>query len=665
MKQIALKVWNVFKHLSLGLVLIAATSAVLLFSDWNQRRVGQAALPRVAVLKYASRPMMDELVEGAIAALAENHFQPAKDIALTIYNAENDMSTATSIAKELVAGKGSLLITFGTPSLQAVAQANREGRNTHIFGGVTDPFGAGVGIHREAPLDHPPHLAGIGSFQPVESLFRLMKKELFPGLKTVGVVWNPSEACSQACTFKARRICRELDIELIETSVEKSSDVNDAANSLIARGAQAIWLGGDNTVDMAVDALVAAARKARIPVVSHAPNQLANGVCVVLGANYREVGYLTGQMAAKALRGADVRQIPVENILPERLGVNLIGLKSLKDNWNASPTVRERADLLLDETGLHEKVKAKAAPAPSSARMWKLHIIRYADASHSEDTCRGLLAGLAEAGLREGVDIKTHVQSAQGQISMLNSLVDLASNDHADMILAVGTPTLQAVMNRMQTTPIIYATVASGVQAGAGRTPTDHKPNVTGVDTLSAYADMAEILRQCLPSVRKVGTLFTPGESNSVFGKERLREDLQKKGIELVTVPVEAPGEVSDAILSLSGRQIDAVCQLSDNLCTSCFTSIISAADRAKLPVFSFVSVQARQGSVLAVARDYEEVGHEAARLAARVIRGESPARIPFLLPRSYRLVINLKQADKHGVHVPEALLKRADELIK
>ena len=609
--------------------------------------------------------MMDDLVDGALAALAENSFVPAKTVSLSMYNAENDMATAASIAKEMVAGKDALLITFGTPSLQAVAQANREGRNTHIFGGVTDPFGAGVGIHRDNPLDHPSHLAGIGTFQPVESLFRLLKKELFPGLKKVGVAWNPSETCSEACTLKARKVCRELDIELLETAVEKSSDVGDAANSLIGRGVQAIWVGGDNTVDLAVDALVAAARKAQIPVVCHAPAQLANGVCVALGADYREVGRLTGQLAAKVLQGADVRQIPVENVVPERLALNLVGLKSLKENWSASSALRERAGVVLDGTGLHEKAKIKTASAAAPSKLWKLYILRYADASHVEETCQGVQAGLAQAGLREGVDIKTSLQSAQGQLATLNSLVDLASNDRADLVVAVGTPTLQAAMNRLQQTPIVYATVASGVDAGAGRTAADHRPNVTGVDSLAAYADLADVLRQCMPSVRKVGTLFTPGESNSVFGKNCLQADLKKKGIELVTVPVESPGDVSDAVLALSGKGIDAICPLSDNLCVACFTSILSAAERARLPLFSLVSVQARQGSVLAVARDYEEIGREAARVAVRVLRGESPAKIPFQLPSTYRLVINLRQAAKHGIRVPESLLKRADEVIK
>jgi hypothetical protein len=49
----------------------------------------------------------------------------------------------------------------------------------HVFGLVADPFGAGVGISKENPLDHPRHLVGIGTLLPVADGFKLAK-EFFP-----------------------------------------------------------------------------------------------------------------------------------------------------------------------------------------------------------------------------------------------------------------------------------------------------------------------------------------------------------------------------------------------------------------------------------------------------------------------------------------------------
>jgi ABC-type uncharacterized transport system substrate-binding protein len=207
--------------------------------------------------------------------------------------------------------------------------------------------------------------------------------------------------------------------------------------------------------------------------------------------------------------------------------------------------------------------------------------------------------------------------------------------------------------------------VASGVQAGAGRSRTDHRPNVTGIDTEGPYAEMAEILHQCLPSARRVGTLFAPGETNSVFNRDLLEAALRGRGVELVSVPVNAPGEVADAAMALTSKPIHAVCQIMDNLCVSCFATILSAAERARMPVWSFAATHPRLGSVLALSRDYYDAGREAGLVAARVLRGENPAQIPFSVVKKARLGINLQQARKFGIEIPEALLRRADEVIR
>src|SRR5262249_52302811 len=155
-------------------------------------------------------------------------------------------------------GKFDLVLTASTVSMQAVANANKAGKTLHVFGAVADPYSAGIGVSRENPKSHPPHLTGIGTFMPVAANFQLAQR-MFPGLKTVGVAWNPSESTSRAYTMKAREVCQMLGIELIEATVDNSSGVGEATNSLVSRGAQAIWIGGDVTVLVAAEAVIGAA----------------------------------------------------------------------------------------------------------------------------------------------------------------------------------------------------------------------------------------------------------------------------------------------------------------------------------------------------------------------------------------------------------------------
>src|SRR5262249_6317763 len=154
-------------------------------------------------------------------------------------------------------GKFDLVLTASTLSMQAVANANKAGKTIHVFGAVADPFSAGIGLNRDKPMDHPRHLVGIGSFIPVAGNFELARR-MFPALETVGVAWTPAESNSRAFTIKARETCQALGIQLLETTVENSSGVGEAANSLVSRGAQALWIGGDVTVMVAADAVIRA-----------------------------------------------------------------------------------------------------------------------------------------------------------------------------------------------------------------------------------------------------------------------------------------------------------------------------------------------------------------------------------------------------------------------
>jgi len=358
------------KRLLMGFVLIGLASGILLFSDLNHR-VLPSAVRRVAIFQIATRPLMDECVAGVRDGLKAEGFYDGQGIITDRYNAENDLATANTIARSIIDRGYDLVITVSTPCMQIFAGVNRKGTVKHVFCAVTDPFGAGVGIDRVDPGKHPRHLAGIGTFQPVEATFRIAK-QLFPELKRVGEAWNPAEACSEACTVKARAICKELGIELVEANVDSSSGVKETVNSLVARGVQAIWIGGDNTVELAVDAVVEAAGKARIPVFSNAPSNVGRGLLFALGADYIEVGRSAGVLAGKILAGLDPGSVRIEDVMPRRLALNLHTLKGLRESWSASQDMIASAADLIDESGVATSRSAAASvPAPVAGREYK------------------------------------------------------------------------------------------------------------------------------------------------------------------------------------------------------------------------------------------------------------------------------------------------------
>lgn len=669
------------RRLALGLFLIVLTSCILLMSDWGHRHSSSKSKVDVAVLQYASRPIMDDTVEGMIQGLKNEGYEDGRNMTLSLFNAENDIPTSTVIAKELTGGKYNLVLTASTPCMQAVAHANQQGKTIQVFGAVTDPFASGVGLNRDAPLDHPPHLVGIGTFQPVVEAFRLARK-CNPSLKSVGVVWNPAEACSEACTKLARQITDELGINLVETNVGNSSEVLEAATSLAQSDIQAFWIGGDNTVGIAIQLLVEVANKSGIPVFTNEPVDTREGVLFGLGANYYDVGLLAGQMAGDILNGKDPSTIAIENKVPQKLYINKQTLSKFKKTWVFPADVLEQADGVVDERGnftsmdqpaydaSNEQNRTTRSQKPEESQKSKnqpisISVIKFLDSPASEQSESGVYIGLKASGLVKGKDYTIRARSAQGDIATLRMLVDAAITEEAQMLITLSTPTLQTAIKRITDIPIVFTHVADPVVAGAGKNNTDHLPNVTGAYNLSDYEGLIRMVCQCLPQAKRVGTLFSPSELNSVFHKNNLTKAGEHLGIEVVAVGANSSVEVYDAAMSLCSRDIDAICQIADNLCDGSFASIAQAAEKNNMPLSGFASHNLKSGAFLVLARDFEDTGKEAGLIAARVIRGEDPADIPFSTIRTSKLLINKSAADRLGIQIPPHIMRQAVEIVE
>jgi ABC-type uncharacterized transport system substrate-binding protein len=307
---------------------------------------------------------------------------------------------------------------------------------------------------------------------------------------------------------------------------------------------------------------------------------------------------------------------------------------------------------------------ATGAAAPDGqtlGRTWRIREVSYIESVMVEEAMRGLRDGLEESGLRPGADFTLNTLSAQGDMASLGSLFDSARTAGTDLYVVYSTPALQAALKKSLEAPLVFTVVANPFVAGAGETDVDHLPNVTGVYTLGPYREMAELLAAHFPRIKRVGTLFCPAEANSVANKEAFVREAERRGMTVEALPVNTASELSDAALALSGRRLDAFVQVIDNLTTAGFPTIARVAAQARIPVFACQGAAVRQGAVLALSRDYYDAGRDTALKAARVMRGEDPAAIPFSPPSTVKKFVNLKSARECGLDVPAALLEGAE----
>jgi putative ABC transport system substrate-binding protein len=145
----------------------------------------------------------------------------------------------------------------------------------------------------------------------------------------------------------------------------------------------------------------------------------------------------------------------------------------------------------------------------------------------------------------------------------------------------------------------------------------------------------------------------------------QLEERARAEGFEFEKIGIATTSDVADAGITLASLDLDVWAQITDNLIASSYPAIMESSRRARLPVITFAPVAADFGALLIVARDYYDTGVEQGLLAARVLRGENIAKIPFTTTPTLSYIVNLKTASDYGISVPQDMIDQARQVIR
>ncbi len=647
---------KIFKHLALGVGLIAAASAVLLFSDLNHRS-GSASrerrIPRIALMQFAATSLLDDTVQGMRQGLRNAGLEEGRNVQLKVFNASGDYATANTMARDIASGGFDLIMTASTPALQVMAKVNRDSKIPHVFGAVTDPYGSGVGITGPEPSQHPPHLAGVGTFQPVAASFETARK-MFPELVRVGTIWNPGEHNSEACVLKARAVCQRLGIQLIEANAGNTSEAADAVRSVLARGAQAVWVGGDTVAMSAIAAVLSAAATANVPVFTNDPNDTSLGALFAIGASYRVVGETCGTMAAEILRGTSPAQYRIEDLAPQVLTLNEALADNLKNGWTVPDEVRRMA-------AASAVVPADLPARPQAGRTYKVGILAFGPDPIFETATEGIVAGLAEAGFIVGKNLELKQVHPNGDMSLLPQVTRDLAHSGCDLIIPLSTPCLASVCALVKDLPVVFGVVSAPIEAGAGDDFERHRPNVTGAVWTAPHRDAFVWLKKLYPDCRRVGIIYNASEANSRRELEITRKMLATLGMTAETRTIGNSSEISQALQSLLSTGVDAVFGMADNTVVSSFSAVAAACRKHRIPLIADDRSLMGSGALLSVGASPVIEGRHVAQMATRVLLGAAPVDIPFEPSRGSETVVDLAAAAHLGVTLPAELLHKAD----
>ncbi|ASV85952.1 MULTISPECIES: ABC transporter substrate-binding protein [Ochrobactrum] len=276
----------------------------------------------------------------------------------------------------------------------------------------------------------------------------------------------------------------------------------------------------------------------------------------------------------------------------------------------------------------------------------------------------GVKDALAEAGFKEGENLKFVYQSAQGNPATAAQIARQFVGEAPDVIVPISTPSAQAVVSATRDIPIVFTAVSDPVGAQLVKDMTKPGGNVTGLSDMSPVVEHIKLIKEVMPNIKKLGYLYNSGETNSVSLLAALKEAASAEGIEIVESAATKSAEVQGAARALVGRA-DAMYVPTDNTIVSALESAVGVAEESKLPLFTADTDSVKRGALAALGFNYYDVGKQTGAVVVKILNGEKPGDIAVDIAKGTDLVINLSAAKKMGVEFPQAVIDRATSKVE
>ena len=252
--------------------------------------------------------------------------------------------------------------------------------------------------------------------------------------------------------------------------------------------------------------------------------------------------------------------------------------------------------------------------------------------------------------------------------SALNLAAELVRLD-VDLIVAVGSPMIQAAKEATTVIPIIMSGTGADPEA-AGFVASLRRPggNITGLSMLSTELSgkRLELLKEMASSLGRVAVLRNPKFPAVAIQSKETEMAAKFLGLQLQAWEVRGPQEIQSAFSSMSKAGTSGLIVFSDPVILERNRgSIIGLALKYRIPTVYPWRNYVEEGGLASYSASLLDMHRRAATYVDKILKGAKPAELPVEQPTKFEFVINLKAAKQIGLTIPPNVLARADKVIK
>jgi putative tryptophan/tyrosine transport system substrate-binding protein len=308
-----------------------------------------------------------------------------------------------------------------------------------------------------------------------------------------------------------------------------------------------------------------------------------------------------------------------------------------------------------------------AARAQQPERMRRIGVLMNLAAGDPEGEVRtaAFLQALQQLGWSDGRNVRIDYRWAAGDAGHFQRYAEELLALAPDVILASGTPSVQALQQATRTVPIVFAIVADPVGAGFVDSLARPGGNVTGFTPFEygMSGKWLELLKEVVPRVTRVAVLRDLTIGLGQLGA--IQSVAPSLGVELTPIGVGDPGQIERTVAAFARSSNGGLIVTASTSAIIHRELITTLAARNKLPAVYYTRFWVAGGGLMSYGPDFRDQFRRAASYVDRILKGEKPADLPVQAPTKYELAINLRTAKALGLDMRDSLLARADEVIE
>lgn len=294
-------------HRKLTAAVVAVALVITMLAVLTGCQGNESKVYNIGICQLVQHEALDSATEGFKTALIDALGE--ENVNFDPQNAQGDPNTCSTIVNSFVTKKVDLIMSNGTAALQAAYNATQ---TIPILGTSITEYGAALKLDNFSGTVGG-NVSGTSDLAPLSEQADMLM-ELVPDAKTVGLLYCSAEDNSAYQIDVVEEYLTSKGLKCVRYSFSDSNDVASVTTKAAA-DSDVIYIPTDNTAASCVETIGNIVKSAKTPVIAG-----EGGICkgcgiATLSISYYELGYKTGEMAAKILKGeADISEMPIEYV---------------------------------------------------------------------------------------------------------------------------------------------------------------------------------------------------------------------------------------------------------------------------------------------------------------------------------------------------------------